>query len=227
MPVVAFETTGIPADATTGIIVVVKPGVSVSAQVSGSVTVLGTALASIVPGVSVTVVTQLGTQIVSVVPGVSVTIQSALSTIVTILSTVNVAIVAGAGGGGSVTTAVPSVSATGQVMWIAGGQSSTAFPVVVTGTVTAGAGTTIVSIQNVVGVTTAASVSVTGLPVWINPTAALGTIVTILTTVNVAIVAGAGGGDRSPPRPPASRRRGKSCGWRGDKARPSRLCSPR
>ena len=170
MPVVAFETTGIPADATTGIIVVVKPGVSVSAQVSGSVTVLGTALASIVPGVSVTVVTQLGTQIVSVVPGVSVTIQSALSTIVTILSTVNVAIVAGAGGGGSVTTAVPSVSATGQVMWIAGGQSSTAFPVVVTGTVTAGAGTTIVSIQNVVGVTTAASVSVTGLPIWINVT---------------------------------------------------------
>ena len=194
MPVVAFETTGIPADATTGIIVVVKPGVSVSAQVSGSVTVLGTALASIVPGVSVTVVTQLGTQIVSVVPGVSVTIQSALSTIVTILSTVNVAIVAGAGGGGSVTTAVPSVSATGQVMWIAGGQSSTAFPVVVTGTVTAGAGTTIVSIQNVVGVTTAASVSVTGLPVWINPTAALGTVVTVLSTVNVAIVAGAGGG---------------------------------
>ena len=102
-----------------------------------------------------TVATILGTQIVSVVPGLSVTIQQGASvsvaavptvqTLVTILSTVNVAIVAGAGGGGSVTTAVPSASATGQVMWIVGGQSTTAFPVVVTGTVTAGAGTTVIS----------------------------------------------------------------------------------
>lgn len=99
-----------------------------------------------------------------------------------IASTVNVAIVAGAGGGGSVTTAPPSISASGQQFWVVGGQSTTAFPVVVTGTVTAGAGTTVVSIQNIVGVTTAASVSVTGLPVWLNPSQ------TIQVSGNVAAV---------------------------------------
>jgi hypothetical protein len=149
---------------------------------------------------------------ISAMPAVSVSVSAVLGTVVTLLGTVAVNVVAGgagggattsappsisetgqivwvaggqgttvnpifvsqinapAGGGGSVTTAVPSVSATGQIMWIVGGQSTTAFPVVVTGTVTAGAGTTVVSIQNIVGVVTAASVSVTGLPVWLNPT---------------------------------------------------------
>lgn len=92
-----------------------------------------------------------------------------------------------AGGGGSVTTAVPSVSATGQIMWIVGGQSTTANPVVVTGTVTAGAGTTVVSltgsalvsgtvtvlVSGIAPVATQASVSVTGLPVWWNNTASV------------------------------------------------------
>ena len=157
-------TSGVPAAGSVGLVVNVKPGLSVSAQVSGTVTVS--------PGASVSA-------------QVSGTI--AVNTVVTILSTINVAIVAGAGGGGSVTTAAPSISAsgqvvwvaggqsttaspifvsqinppaagggsvttaapsitaTGQVMWIAGGQSTTANPVVVTGTVTAGAGTTVIS----------------------------------------------------------------------------------
>lgn len=100
-PIIA--TSGVPAAGSMGLVVAVKPGVSVSAAVSGTVTVA------------------------------------------TIEQTVNVAIVAGAGGGGSVTTAPPSVSATGQAMWIVGGQGTTANPVVVTGTVSAGAGTTVVS----------------------------------------------------------------------------------
>lgn len=198
-------------------------------SVLGSVSVSGTALVSMVPGASVSVLnvantvgTVLGTVNVAIVAGaggggsvttagpsisatgqvmwlaggqgttanpvvmtgvvqvsagttnisgtVSVNTVAVLNTVVTVLSTVNVAIVAGAGGGGSVTTAGPSISATGQVVWIAGGQGTTATPIWVTGTVAAGAGTTVVSIGNVVPVTTAASVSVTGLPVWLNPT---------------------------------------------------------
>jgi hypothetical protein len=188
------------------------------------VTILGTQAVSQTTVVSIgaiaasmtigTIVTVLGTQVVSVVPGLSV--QAVVS------GTVSVS-------GLSVTAGVPAAGATGIVMWIAGGQSSTAFPVVITGTVTAGAGTTVVSLTgsalvsgtvsvlNIAPVTTQASVSVTGLPVWMNPTqgvtilgtqlvsvvagttvvsgtVSVNTLVTILSTVNVAIVAGAGGG---------------------------------
>src|SRR5262249_57499830 len=66
-------------------------------------------------------------------------------------------------------------------------------PVWVTGTVAAGAGTTVVSISAIVRVTTAASVSVTGWPVWLNPTqtvAVSGLVgVSITGSVNIVSVA--------------------------------------
>lgn len=151
-------TTATPAAASTGLIVIQKNGASVSAQVSGTVSVSGTVQ-------------------VSMSPGASVSVLNVVNTVVTVLSTVNVAIVAGAGGGGSVTTAAPGISATGQVMWLAGGQGTTANPVVMTGVVQVSAGTT-----NISGT------------VSVNTVAVLNTVVTVLSTVNVAIVAGAGGG---------------------------------
>lgn len=78
---------------------------------------------------------------VAIVAGVSVTVQQGISvsvsvlptvqTIVTVLGTVAVNVVAGAAGGGSVTTTAPGITASGQVMWIAGGQSTTVSPVFV------------------------------------------------------------------------------------------------
>ena len=94
-------TSGVPAGASVGLVVNVKPGVSVSAQVSGTVSISGALsgntttaapaanatgdivrVAGSVPvvvsgtitvaGGSITVVTQLGTAVVSVVPGLSV-----------------------------------------------------------------------------------------------------------------------------------------------------------
>src|SRR4051794_23070447 len=66
-------TSGAPAASSVGLIVAVKPGVSVQAQVSGAVAI------STMPAVSGTVtvngsVALAGTGVVSVVPGVSVTI---------------------------------------------------------------------------------------------------------------------------------------------------------
>mgnify|MGYP001581139417 CR=1 FL=1 len=189
-----------------GASVTIQQGASVSAVVSGTVTVngsvavSGTAIVSVVPGVSVSlgqmaniVVTTTATSGVSgpvVWIGANQTLGTinVVNTVVTVLSTVNVAIVAGAGGGGSVTTSAPSISATGQVVWLAGGQSTTAFPVVITGTVSGGAG---------IGTTVTGQTSLTAQLVWLAPTqtmAAVSTIATILSTVNVAIVAGAGGG---------------------------------
>ena len=208
-----------------GVSVTVQQGISVSAQVSGTVSVLApgsTTGSSGMSGVLVwlganqslatvgTVATILGTQVVSVVPGLSVTIQQGASVSAVVSGTVT-AIPADR------TTAIPSASATGQVMWIAGGQSTTAFPVVVTGTVTAGAGTTVVSVTGSVTVVAGLSVSavvsgtVTNVPlysttatpavaatggiVWVaNPGAAVATTVltvqTILGTAVVSVVPG-------------------------------------
>lgn len=177
-------------------VVSVVPGLSVLASISGVVPVTTAASVSVTglpvwlnptQGVNALV---SGPVSISAMPAISVSVSAVLGTVVTLLGTVAVNVVAGALGGGSVTTAVPNITASGQMVWIVGGQSTTAFPVVVTGTVTAGAGTTVVSIGNVVPVTTAASVSVTGLPVWINPTAAIGTIVTVLGTAIVSVVPG-------------------------------------
>lgn len=150
-------------------------------------------------------VTVTSTALVSVVGGAS---------IATVSGTVNVNIVAGAAGGGSVTTAAPSISATGQVIWVAGGQSSTADPVFVsvlagsinivnaisgtvaisgTGLVSVVPGLSVsavvsgtVSVLGAIGVTTQTSVSVTGLPVWFAP----GALVSLSGTGVVSVVPG-------------------------------------
>ena len=203
----------------TGVVSVsVMPAVSisVSAALGTVITILGTQMVSIaqtsvsmaaLPTVN-TIITILGTQVVTVVPGLSVS--------AVVSGTVNVS-------GVNFTAAGPSVAASGLVIWLAGGQSSTAWPVVITGTVTAGAGTTVVSltgsaqvsgtvtvsgmlmtttgvttgtaqavwimnpttvtvtltgtgtvnISSWTPVTTQASVSVSGMPVWFNPNAQL------------------------------------------------------
>jgi hypothetical protein len=166
-------TSGVPGGTTAGMIVAVVPGVSVSAQVSGTVTanVSGAVSVSAMPAVNISGITPVTTAASVSVSGVPVWLNPTQAVNVgSIVSTVLVNVVAGGAGGGSVTTAPPSISQSGQAVWIVGGQGTTANPVVVTGTVAAGAGTTVVSIQGIVPVTTAASVSVSGLPVWLNPT---------------------------------------------------------
>lgn len=170
--------------------------------VSGTVSVLGTVSVSGAVPVSGTITilpTTLTVNTAATVAGASVTIQQGVSVSAVVSGTVSVV-------DANITTAVPSVSATGGIMWIVGGQSTTAFPVVITGTVTAGAGTTVVSgtitvntaatvagasvtiqqgasvsavvsgtvsVLSIVPVTTQASVSVSGFPVWMNPTQAV------------------------------------------------------
>ena len=198
-----------------GASVTIQQGASVSAVVSGTVTVNGTVAVVSITALS-TVVTLLGTVVVSQVgylftttgvttgtaqavwimnpTTVTVTVTpTALTTAPPSISQTGGAVwVAGgqsttafpvfvsqinppAGGGGSVTTAAPSVSATGQIVYIVGGQSTTALPVWVSqigGIPTNVSGT--VSLLNVVEVTTQASASVSGVPVWIAPSQTVG-----------------------------------------------------
>jgi hypothetical protein len=148
---------------------------------------------------------------------------SVVSTVATVLGTVAVNVVAGAGGGGSVTTT--QAAQTGQLMWLAPTQTVSLVSTIVTvlgtqivsvvpGLSVSAAVSGTVSVLGVAPVTTQASVSVTGLPVWWNNTAAVsvnngvsvtlatgtvslagtavvtlatgGTIATLLGTVNVA-----------------------------------------
>ena len=95
-----------------------------------------------------------------------------MSTLVTLLGTVAVNIVAGAAGGGSVTTTAPGITATGQVMWVVGGQSTTVSPVFVS------------IIQT--------SVSVASIPTILTIVTQLGTqIVSVVPGVSVTIQQGA------------------------------------
>ena len=130
-------------------VVTVVPGLSVSAVVSGTVT-------AVLPG-STTGSSGMSGVLVWLGASQSVLISTQVSGTVSVSGTALVSVVAGFSGtalvsgtvsvsGLSVTAAGPSVAATGIVVWIAGGQSSTAVPVVITGTVTAGAGTTVVSL---------------------------------------------------------------------------------
>lgn len=188
-------TSGVPAASSVGLIVAQKAGASVTVvagtisvsgpvQVSGtltangSVSLSGTGLVSVVPGVSVTI--QQGASVSAVVSG---TIN--VATVQTILSTVNVAIVAGAGGGGSVTTAQPASNATGQMVWLVGGQNATAPPVRVSGTVDV-----TVSVTAVVTNVTVVSTIVTILGTQAVTLVAGATISTVLGTVAVNVVAG-------------------------------------
>lgn len=171
-----------------GTAVVTIAQTSVVAQASGTVTVIGYSTAvsgSVTPLLASTTAAPAadatGILVWQVNPAVSVTVSiTNISTVGTVLGTVNVAIVAGAGGGGSVTTAGPSISATGQVMWVAGGQGTTANPVVITGTVTAGAGTTVIS----------GTVSVSGTVAVTGTIQNVATVATILGTQIVSVVPG-------------------------------------
>lgn len=167
-------------------VVSVVPGLSVSAVVSGTVTAVVTGPVSIsaMPAISIsvsavlgTIITQLGTQVVSVVPGlsvsavvsgtvtavvtgpvsisampaISVSVSAVLGTVITILGTQIVTVA-----GMSFTTATPTVTATGILMWMVN-----TVTVTVTATVT---GSLIVS-----GITPSASgvaSGTVGLPVW-------------------------------------------------------------
>ena len=198
-----------------GASVTIQQGVSVSAVVSGTIGILNVVPVVTQASVSVTglpvwfnptaalgtVVTQLGTQMVSIAQtSVSMAALPTVNTIVTILGTQVVTVVPGLSvsavvsgtvsvSGLSVTAAGPSVAATGIVVWLAGGQSSTAWPVVITGTVTAGAGTTVVSVTGSVLVSGTVSVSAVGL--WTSTAVTTGTAQAVWimnpTTVTVTI----------------------------------------
>ncbi len=127
--------------------VVSVTGTSLNVVVSGIVSVTGTSLNVVVSGI----VSVTGTSLNVVVSG-----PVSVSAIVSIAISTNF-----------LTTAGPSVAAPGLMVWIAGGQSSTAVPVVVTGTVTAGAGTTVVSISGVAATVGPPSVAMSGIPMWI------------------------------------------------------------
>lgn len=147
----AGSTQAIPGDSASGMYVNLQ-GIGVTVGVSGVVSVSGPVMTT--------------TQ--AAVTGMEVWLGPSQTVLVTI--------VGGAGGGGSVTTAPPAISATGQVVYIAGGQGTTVNPVVVTGTVTAGAGTTVISGTISVSNTVVATLA-TG-----------GTIASVLGTVNVTQV---------------------------------------
>lgn len=124
--------------------------ISVSAVLGTIITQLGTQIVSVVPGVSVNALVT-GPVSISAMPAVSISVSAVLGTIVTQLGTqvVTVALL-------NFTTATPTVTATGPIVWLAN-----TVTVTVTATVT---GSLIVS-----GVTpTAAGIAsgVTGLPVW-------------------------------------------------------------
>lgn len=155
----SVSVSGLPVWFAPGVTVAVVPGVSVNALVTGVVSV-------------------------SAMPAVSVSVSAVLGTVVTLLGTVAVNVVAGAAGGGSVTTTAPGITATGQVMWIAGGQSTSVSPVFVS--------VGVVSVTGVsLNVVVSGVVSVSVLPaVSISVSAVLGTIITQLGTQVVTVVPG-------------------------------------
>ena len=163
MPSVAisanFITTAVPSVSATGLVMWVGGGQSTTAF---PVVVTGTVTA----GAGTTVVSLTGSALVSGAVSISAMPSVAFSA-------------------NFVTTAIPSASATGVVIWVGGGQSTTAFPVVVTGTVTAGAGTTVVSLTG--SALVSGAVSISAMPaVSISVSAVLGTVVTLLGTVAVS-----------------------------------------
>lgn len=97
----------------------------------------------------------------------TVTVNGNLSTLSTLLGTVNVNVVAGGAGGGSITTATPASNFSAQVVRLAGGQDATAPPVWVTGTV---AEVHVTTTQN----------AATGVRVWLAPTQTMNRISTVV-----------------------------------------------
>src|SRR5206468_3833774 len=103
--------TGVPGATATGLVVAVKPGVSVSAAVSGTVTVLG--------GVSVTV--QQGVSVSAAVSGTVSLAGGSMSVVSTIAAILGSVLVSGTVSALPVnqTTAAPGAAATGEIAWVA------------------------------------------------------------------------------------------------------------
>lgn len=203
-------TTGVPDATATAMQVAVKPGVSVSAQVSGAVSisgavqVSGAVSVSALPAVSISNVVPVTTQASVSVSGLPVWMSPTQQVVVSGLV------------GHSVTGSVNIVS-TAIVSLATGGTLATLLGTVAVNVVAGAAGGGTVNISSVTPVTTAASVSVSGLPVWLNPTQTVavsglvghsitgsvnivstaivslatgGTLATLLGTVAVNVVAG-------------------------------------
>src|SRR5260221_6497139 len=105
--------------------VAVPAGLSVSAQVSGTVTAAvpaGLSVSAQVSGTVTAVVT--GAVSVSAMPAVSVSVSAVLGTVVTLLGTVAVNVVAGGAAPG--TTAATQTAISGQVVWLAPTQTMSA-----------------------------------------------------------------------------------------------------
>jgi hypothetical protein len=167
-------------------IVSVVPGLSVSAVVSGTVTVIN-------PVVS-TIVTILGTQVVTVVPGLSVsavvsgtvtaqnvnvttTQVAATGLLVWLAPTQTLSVNIGASTAVATTT---QAAVTGAVVWLAPTQTVTA---AVSGTVTVANGASVTTSQ----------IAGTGLLVWLAPTQTVSLVSTIVTILGTQIVTVAGG----------------------------------
>jgi hypothetical protein len=189
------RTAATPAGGATGQIVwVANPGAAVATTTLTIQTILGTAVVSVVPGVSVTVVTQLGTQVVSVVPGLSVlasiTVSAVLGTIVTLLGTVLISQVGGASISlGSMATMVGTTTATsgatGLLVWLGASQS-------VLGTVSLSGTTAVPSVSAQGGVMwVAGGQSTTAFPVVVSGSVA---VIAGTTVVSGLITAIPGGG---------------------------------
>lgn len=156
--------------------------ISVSAVLGTVVTVLGTQVVSVVPGVSVNALVT-GVVSVSVLPAVSISVSAALGTVITILGT-------------QVVSVVPGVSVNALVTGVVSVSVLPAISISVSaalGTVITILGTQVVSVVPGLSVSAQISgvVSVSVLPaVSISVSAALGTVITILGTQVVSIVPG-------------------------------------
>ncbi len=184
-------------------------------------TVLGTVAVNVVaggaaPGTTAATQSAVSAQVVWLAPTQTLNV---VSTVGTVLGTVAVNVVAGGAAPG--TTAATQSAISAQVVWLAPTQTmtvavsglvghsitgsvnivSTAIVSLATGGTVTLAGTVgasiiaAISISGIVPVTTAASVSVTGLPVWLNPTQSIGignvaSIASLSTILNPVSVTG-------------------------------------
>lgn len=149
--------------------------ISVSAVLGTVVTVLGTQVVSVVPGVSVNALVT-GPVSVSAMPAVSISVSAVLGTVVTVLGTLAVNVVAGGAAPG--TTAATQSAISAQVVWLAPTQTINA----TVNTIAAG-----FSVNALV----TGPVSISAMPaISISVSAALGTIITILGTQVVSVVPG-------------------------------------
>ncbi len=154
----------------TALLMWLAPTQTMTVAISGTpdVTTTGVVAAS---STGIVAIIKAGSVAISAMPAVSISVSAALGTVITVLGTVAVS-----QANLAVVTTAASVSVSGLPVWlnptqqvvVSGlvGQSITGSVNIVSTAIVAGT----VSLLNVAPVTTAASVSVTGIPVWLNPT---------------------------------------------------------